>query len=809
MNGVPKPFHNSLYTFLIACLCLAGSSPAGEFQATGPSSIAAIAAGKGAEFLSAMESTASKAENNAAASSSPGQYWAEASAAYGEASWAARSIGQLQKSLSYAERALETADKAKDPMLQARAIYRLTAVHSALRQPMKVTLWAERGLKTTPQIQPGPGREALEGEFYRLLGLDALRAEDVAKAVELLSHSLRIQESRMAFFESARRLGPAGSQALSAARHHVLYSLNNLGAAYRSAGRPDEAMRTYEKGIALLKRTGVKTNAEGNLYHGLGEVYLGQKNYPRALENLRAALSIGERQREDPVIYAANKHLGDLHRETRSPGDAMAHYRKAVETVEATRSLLQSEESRQSFFAGRLDAYVGMVGALFDFGRFEDAFNYSERARARVFLDLVGSKAQLSRNKTGLLEEEMSLQARIAALRARLSSEAGAAAPDLGKELAEAEAAYEAFLAKVRREDKEQASLMAVEPLQPSEVQQLLDPGTTLIEYFVTESEVLIWVVEKNKIHALKRPLAKNDLSVMIKTLRETIPIPGEREKLDQLSMSLHAQLIEPVLPQVTGKELVIVPHDVLHYLPFHALRSREGAYLIERYPVAYLSSASLLQFVRAKRKAKGEKVLALGNPDLGDFSMNLRFAEREAREIQRLYPGSTVLVREEATEEKGKSLSPPYDIVHFATHAELTEDNPLSTAILLASGGKEDGRLEVKEIFQMDLKAGLVVLSACETGLGKLSTGDELVGLTRAFIYAGTPTVVASLWKVQDMSTTELMSAFYKNLRTMSKVEALRRAQLGLIRNQDAAGSQATSHPYFWAPFVLIGDGS
>jgi CHAT domain-containing protein len=115
---------------------------------------------------------------------------------------------------------------------------------------------------------------------------------------------------------------------------------------------------------------------------------------------------------------------------------------------------------------------------------------------------------------------------------------------------------------------------------------------------------------------------------------------------------------------------------------------------------------------------------------------------------------------------------------------------------------------LEVKEIFQLDLKAGLVVLSACETGLGKLSTGDELVGLTRAFIYAGTPTVVASLWKVQDMSTTELMASFYKNLRTMNKVEALRQAQLGLIRNQDAAGSLPTSHPYFWAPFILVGDG-
>jgi CHAT domain-containing protein len=192
-------------------------------------------------------------------------------------------------------------------------------------------------------------------------------------------------------------------------------------------------------------------------------------------------------------------------------------------------------------------------------------------------------------------------------------------------------------------------------------------------------------------------------------------------------------------------------------------------------------------------------------------------------------------LLRKDASEEKSKSLSPAHDILHFATHAELNENDPLSSAVLLAKEGKEDGRLEVREIFGMELKATLVVLSGCDTGLGKLSTGDELVGLTRAFIYAGTPSVVASLWSVDDSSTAQLMASFYGNLKTMSKVEALRQAQLELIRGEgrsdmlarrgvggigklgEAASSAllapsslsiSTSHPYFWAPFVLIGDG-
>jgi CHAT domain-containing protein len=171
------------------------------------------------------------------------------------------------------------------------------------------------------------------------------------------------------------------------------------------------------------------------------------------------------------------------------------------------------------------------------------------------------------------------------------------------------------------------------------------------------------------------------------------------------------------------------------------------------------------------------------------------------------------------------------YDILHFAAHTELKQDDPLSSAVLLAKSADDNGRLEVRDIFGLDLKASLVVLSGCETALGKQSSGDELVGLTRAFIYAGTPSVIASLWKVDDASTASLMRSFYKNLKTKSKVESLRQAQLELIRGKvnarllaqrgvggvgklgqapavRASDSISTTHPYFWAPFILVGDG-
>ena len=273
-------------------------------------------------------------------------------------------------------------------------------------------------------------------------------------------------------------------------------------------------------------------------------------------------------------------------------------------------------------------------------------------------------------------------------------------------------------------------------------------------------------MVEKDRLQFVTVELPRESLPAWLRIYVTVSSLWVRRTSSTRFPLHFTSNSLSLLLPHITGKELIIVPHDVLHYLPFNALVGLDGRYLIEKYPIYYLSSASLLQFVKEKRKAGGEKVLAFGNPDLGDPEKNLEFAELEAKEVKAAYPESSVYIRKEATEEKSKTLSANHDILHFATHAKLNEDDPLSSAVLLAREDKEDGRLEVREIFGMELKANLVVLSGCETGLGKLSTGDELVGLTRAFIYAGTPSVVASLWSVDDSSTAHLMASFYRNLK-------------------------------------------
>ena len=763
--------------------------------------------------------------------------WYEASRLYTRASFGARISGQLQKAVSHASRGFEMAQKAGDPELQVDAILRLAVVLRDIGQHAKATEWIQKGIEIQKQVPAGPRKNGIDAFLNRELGVSLLREGKTQESIEYIEYSLQLVRSGLAASQGTRGR-PAG--ALESWQNEEIRTGHLLAIAYHQAGNVEEAIKIYEGAIETIKRSGLKSEAEGDLYHGLGQAYLRLRNSVKAQENLQKALERAEKLQDASLIHRASNGMGDLLVLSEKPSEAVPHYQKAVQQVESARSLLASQEYRQSYLEGRLEAYVNLVGVLVQVGKQEEAFNYSERARSRVFLDVLGSKVELSRGKSGLLNEERALQERISGLRALLGVvENEAEREALRKGLAEAERAYDAFLTKVRKENKEQASLMSVEPLTLQQIQEFLDPGQTLLEYFVTPEKTFLWVVDKERSNSLTIAISQKELVSRVNAVRQAISELNPLGEYQKVSQELYKLLIQPALGHIRGKEVIIVPHNVLHYVPFQALYSPQGKYLMEDYSLSYLSSASLLQFVKEKRKAKGENVLAFGNPDLGDPGMNLRFAELEAGEIAKLYPRSSVLLKKEATEKKAKILSPDNDILHFATHAELSEDDPLSSAILLARDDKEDGRLEVREIFGMDLKASLVVLSACETGLGKLSSGDELVGLTRAFIYAGTPSVVASLWKVEDSSTAALMGSFYKNLRTMSKVEALRQAQLELIRGgkqsdllarrgvggigklgevpqakPQSPGSASvpvsisTSHPYFWAPFILVGDG-
>jgi CHAT domain-containing protein len=342
---------------------------------------------------------------------------------------------------------------------------------------------------------------------------------------------------------------------------------------------------------------------------------------------------------------------------------------------------------------------------------------------------------------------------------------------------------------------------MTVEPLTLPQVQALLPEGSVLLEYFVTDQgRTILWTVERGTVSVRSLPIGRQRVTERIQAFRTLIASRDRQEETARMAQALFNDFVRPGLQGRTPKELIIVPHGPLHYLPFQALMPAPGRYLLQETPLYYYTSASLMQFTRAKGQAGTPTIFAMGNPDFQDRTLSLPYAAREARGIATLFPGTALAIGKAATKATSREELRSHSVLHFATHAEFDEADPLGTSLLLASTTGADSRLEVQEIFGLDLHASLVVLSACETALGTLTRGDELTGLTRAFIYAGTPSVITTLWQVNDRSAFELMGEFYRQLHAgRNKAEALRLAQLAIL--------DLHPQPYHWAAYGLIGE--
>jgi CHAT domain-containing protein len=288
----------------------------------------------------------------------------------------------------------------------------------------------------------------------------------------------------------------------------------------------------------------------------------------------------------------------------------------------------------------------------------------------------------------------------------------------------------------------------------------------------------------------------------------------------------LYDLLLKPAEEQLRGrKTLCIVPDRMLWELPFQALQPRTGVHLIEDYTLFYAPSLSVLREVTKQRTPATrplKTLLALGNPQLsGEASETLRGVdsetgfgplpetEKEVKTLARLYgaANSHVIIGSEAREGVVKTEAPKYQVIHFATHGVLDDRNPMFSYLTLAQAAgdpNEDGLLEAREIINMDLHAKLAVLSACQTARGWVGAGEGMIGMSWALFVAGVPTTVTSQWKVDSASTTNLMIDFHRRLtmRHANKAEALRQAELGLLR------SERYRHPFYWAGFVMVGDG-
>ena len=220
---------------------------------------------------------------------------------------------------------------------------------------------------------------------------------------------------------------------------------------------------------------------------------------------------------------------------------------------------------------------------------------------------------------------------------------------------------------------------------------------------------------------------------------------------------------------------------------------------MTEKYTLVYAPSVSVLKKCMERRHPMGGKLLALGNPNLGNPNYNLAYAEDEVKKLADIYPDSRILTGTEASEAAVQLLAPDTDILHFACHGVIDENDPMKSHLRLTPDKNNDGYLTADEIMDLNLQCSLVTLSACDSGRGLILMGGDILGLTRAWIYAGTPSVLASLWKVDDRATSRLMTTFYENLKTHDKAKALQLAQLDMIKEGLS--------PFYWGAFCLYGD--
>lgn len=473
---------------------------------------------------------------------------------------------------------------------------------------------------------------------------------------------------------------------------------------------------------------------------------------------------------------------------------------------------------------GHLDPRELAAVLAYGQGLNREAFEHLERARGRALLDRTLNRLPVAATTVGpgLLQDEIEASRRVIEL-TRLRESARAQRRPVDRELEASLAAARAILlnaqAAIRQQDPAYAAVRGVTPAALADVQALLDDRTALVAYGPTSERLLVFIVRSDGFWAEHVDVARTEITAQISRFRDLVDRVTTRPRdivldadpqldtgsaaridehaYDEVARGLHQLLIEPALYHLRGIDrLCVIPHDDLQLIPFQALRG-DGGYLIERFAVWYAPSISLLDLCYQRQRQSRGRLLALGNPDLGP-QRALPFAEGEALAIGSMMHGC-VLIRDRATLAALNSELDRVDLLHVACHAEWNAGQPEFSALLLTPGPADSGRLEVQDLFRLEreLPLSLVTLSACQTSL---TAGSGLTGLTAGFLYAGAASVVASLWNVADLSTSELMIAFYRNLADLDRASALRAAQLALLHSANHAA------PYHWAGFILIG---
>jgi CHAT domain-containing protein len=659
---------------------------------------------------------------------------------------------------------------------------------------------AERALRQARDLAAEVGLASLEGWAVGELGLVAAARGDDELAMGLFDQAI----------ESNRRIeDPRGE----------MVWWTNKGRVRRDQERWTEALAFYRE-AEEIERSTPGQRPHPNLRKHIGQTLAGLGRDEEAEAQFLSALELAAEAGDTKVQWETQRALARLYRRTGRTAQAHAAYLAALDGIESIRGAQRLESLEANFFEDKVEVYVEAIEALLE-DNADDApartFEIAERARARAFLgSLAEARAGLDETlPPALVERERWLLLEISQLEAALRR--GEAVPETRAALREREGELETLLLTTRAARPRFAELRHLEPVPVASIRDSLAPGESLAAYLLADGGSHLWLIDRDGLSHRRLPPAA-ELEPRIRRAYTDLLSPTSTPDLEELAAALLAPIGDA---DAAPSSLVIVPWGILHYLPFDVLPLGAGL-VADRVSTSYVPSASALVELRRRPVVPPTpRCLALGDADYEGVAAPDRAGEGAAlggfaalpqtrREVEilrsRFGRGSvTALLGGEATESRLKDETlAEYSVLHLATHGWIDSHSPARNGLVLGPGREgEDGVLSFREILRLRLAADLVTLSACETALGDLVTGEGMVGLARAFFYAGSDSVVASLWNVSDEASAELMERFYAGLAAgLPKAESLRRARLAVRSDPRFA------HPYYWAPFGLLGRG-
>ena len=624
--------------------------------------------------------------------------------------------------------------------------------------------------------------------------------------------------------------------------------LGNLADTYLALDRDEDALAIYTKRDHTIR---------------LGRYYLKKKDFKEAAKQFDRNREKDEKRKNAEFTIPEWIGLGLSYEGMKEYETAYKWYKKAIDFLEDQRASLSPSE-REHFFEGkvfdipRIEAYEGAVRCAFMLGKYDEAFFWAENTRGRIFAELISSRHSKANYKIPgeLAKEEEELISLIAINKRQQQTAFEKNNPELLKQLEQEYPALkqkmDRLIDRLRREYPQYASIKYPQPVKLNQL--ALNKGETIIEYEVTDPYTIGLVIRDGRvIKAFKVDKTRKELSSMVTKYRAPFQEGADIGKVSlELAANLSDLLLKPMLSEITkGQRLIIIPDESLSLLPFEALvfsapdapqkasSSKGIAYAMDEFPISYYQSASVLSLHRGlhisreKEKSffglgdpvygkddqriaslRGIKILSKQTQDITDSQATkdagykftrLLNTEKEVKEVSSLFDKTKIFIGSDASEEKLKAEDlKTRRYLLFSTHGILGNEIPYikqpSLVLNLVGNDKEDGFLTAGEIFGMNLNADIVGLSACKTGLGVQSAGEGVVGLSRAFMYAGTDTVLVSLWSVADESTYKLMVKFFEGLKAgKDKLTALKDAK-NYLRNNGYA------NPFYWAPFIIMG---